>query len=211
MWRKIAVVLTVLIFAFGVLFTSILRTASVKYEFNGISSGKAQDSSVLGQSDIHIDYFLAYPGKVLPDSVLWPIKALRDKVWLMLTTNPSRKAELKLLFADKRLGSAKVLFEKDKSEIAFSTLTKAEKYLEKAVATEVENRKKGIDTSEFLERLANASLKHFEVMEEIIAIAPEDAKPKVNEAQNYAKMVYERSRDALMEIGRTPPENPFEW
>lgn len=211
MWRKITVILPILIIAFGVLFTSILRTAAVKYEFNGTSNINSQNTSVLGESDVNIDYHLAYPGRVLPDSILWPIKALRDKVWLMLTTNSNRKAELKLLFADKRLGSSKVLFERNKPEEGYSTLTKAEKYLEEASNTEEENRKKGNDTSEFLERLAKASLKHYEVMQEIKAIAPEDATPRIIDTENYAKRVYERSRDALMEIGKTPPENPFKW
>jgi len=211
MWRKITVVLPVLIIAFGVLFTSILRTAAVKYEFNGTSKINNQNPSVLGESDVNIDYHLAYPGRVLPDSILWSIKALRDKVWLMLTTNSNRKAELKLLFADKRLGSSKILFERNKPEDGFSTLTKAEKYLEEASNAEVENRKKGSNTSELLERLAKASLKHYEVMQEIKTIAPEDATPKIVETENYAKRIYERSRDALMEIGKTPPENPFKW
>src|SRR3989344_251429 len=186
MFRNISVYSGLLIIAFGILLVSILRTASVNYD-------------------------LPYQGRIMPDSPLWPLKALRDKIWLFITTNSSRRAELDLLFADKRLASAKILFEKDKPELAFTTLSKAEKYLEEAMLQENENRKKGMDTSQFLERLARASLKHFEVMEGIMTIAPEDAKPKIVEAQSYAKKVFESSRDALNEKGITPPENPFAW
>jgi hypothetical protein len=210
MFRKVAIVFSALLLAFGILFTSILRTASIKYEFSG-QVAREDGPSVLGEKDINIDYFLAYPGKILPDSPLWFAKALRDRIWLFLTTNPGRKAELKLLFADKRLGSAKLLFEKEKAEVGFSTLTKADKYLEEASFKEQENREEGIDTSEFLRRLSYASLKHFEVTSEIIEIAPEDARPKIIETQKYAKKVYENARDALYEKDMEPPENPFDW
>lgn len=209
MWRKFAVVMPILIFAVGVLFTSVFRTASVKYEFD--SATQSQASLVLGEEDIDIDYSLPFPGRVLPDNPFWPLKALRDRVWLWVTTNPSRRAELYLLFADKRLGGAKILFEKGKPEIGLSTLTKAEKYLASATSQEIDNRKTGIDTTEFLGRLANASLKHYQVMQEIYDMAPEEAKPTVVQFQDFSKRSFEEARNALLERGINPPENPFDW
>lgn len=211
MWRRLLVAASTVMLAFAILFISVFRTASVKYEFSDVRTPDNQGTFVLGDKDINIDYYLPYPGKVLPDSPLWPVKALRDKVWLFLTTNQSRKAELKLLFADKRVGSAKLLFEKDKPEIGFTTLTKAEKYLEEAVVQEKVNRENGLDTTEFLQRLSKASLKHYEVMEEILMIAPDDAKPQVVSSQDYPKRAYEMVRDALFEKGIQPPETPFDW
>lgn len=209
MLRKLAVASAILIFAFGILLTSVFRTAAVKYEFSPTTSLPA--SQVLGEETAEIDYHLPYPGRVLPDSPLWPLKALRDKIWLWITTNPSRKAELKLLFADKRVAMSKILFEKGKPEVGFSTLTKGEKYLEEASREERENREGGIDTNEFLQRIALASLKHFQVMEELKEIAPEDARPGIGKTQDYAKGVYEEARNALLQKGQTPPENPFNW
>ena len=212
MLRKLTLVFAVLLFAVGILFTSVLLTAAVKYEFaESPKTSNVDASSVLGEEDINIDYNLAYPGKVLPDSPFWPLKALRDRVWLWLTTNSSRKAELKLLFADKRISMSKILFERGKPEIGYSTLTKAEKYLKEAGSSEMENRKKGIDTSEFLERLAKASLKHAQVIDEILEIAPEDARPNIITTKDYPKKVFEESRNALLEKGMEPPENPFDW
>lgn len=211
MLRRIAIISSVLIFAFGILFTSVLRTAAVKYEFGDVTQTSTSETQVLGEDTVVIDYHLAFPGKVMPDSPLWPLKALRDRVWLWVTTNPSRKAEIKLLFADKRVAMSKALFEKEKPEIGFSTLTKAEKYLEEAGQQEVENRANGIDTSEFLVRIAKASLKHAQVIDEILEIAPEDAKPGVIQTKDYTKRVYELARNALLEKGLQAPENPFDW
>jgi len=209
MFRKVLIAALVLIAAFGILLISVFRTASVKYQFS--DTGKQVNARVLGETTEVIDYNLPYPGKVLPDSPLWSVKALRDRVWLWVTTNPTRKAELKLLFADKRLGSSKILFEKGKFEEGLTTLTKAEKYLEEVGWQEEENRKMGIETSGFLEILARASLKHYEVMQNILTIAPEAARPTIIQTQGYSKRVFENSRNALLEKGKSAPENPFAW
>lgn len=201
------VVLTIFIFAFGILFTSIARTAKIRQTFS-LSSVPSGDKNVLGETTL-IDYKLPYPGKVLPDHPLWPIKVVRDRLWQLVSTNSTRKVELNILFADKRLVSAKMLFEKDKPSIAYSTLTKAEKYLENASLLEEEIRKKGEDTTGVLEQLAKSSLKHREVMEEILLIAPEDARPEIIRIEDYSTSAYSRARDALYGKGLTPPENPF--
>jgi len=138
MLRKITVSSAVFIFALGILITSVLRTAAVRYETSGVKS-----PCVLSDTDYNIDYGLAYPGKILPDSFLWPLKAVRDKLWLFITTDDLKKIDLKILFADKRIGGAVTLFEKGKNEIALSTLTKAEKYLEEASLAEEELRLEG--------------------------------------------------------------------
>ena len=61
---------------------------------------------------LEVAYELPFPGKVLPDSPFWVFKVIRDKVWYGLSFSHLKKAELALLFSDKRLGSAKILFEK---------------------------------------------------------------------------------------------------
>jgi lambda repressor-like predicted transcriptional regulator len=207
MYRRILLIASTLVFAFAILFTSVLRTASVKYVFS--QETEIQEEGQESES-MEIDYVLPYPGRISPDSPLWPIKALRDRLWLMLTSNLDRKAELKLLFADKRLAMSKILFERDKAEIAFSTLTKAEKYLEEACAMEQESRQKGTDTSAFLTTLSKASLKHRQIIDEILTIAPEDAKPGIGRVQDYSKETYNKTRNALLEKGMPIVENPFE-
>jgi hypothetical protein len=207
MLRRIGLILPALIFAFGILFISVMRTAAIKYDFSGPING---NGAVLGEETERIEYNFAYPGKILPDNTLWPLKALRDKIWILITTNSSRKAELKLLFADKRIASSKILFEREKYDIGFSTLTKAEKYLEEASNQEIKNRKSGLDTTEFLRVLAYASLKHREVIREILEIAPEDARPMIIQLEAYPKGVYEKTRHAMNEKGLAVPESPFE-
>lgn len=205
MFRQVAVILSTLALASVILTISILRTASVKYNFSSLTT------PVLGSShdEMEINYELPYPGSILPDHPLWFLKVIRDKAWLAATSNPGKKAELKLLFADKRLGASKILFEKGKPELAYSTLTKAEKYLEEAYLQEKENREKRMDTSDFLMRLADCSLIHRHTIEEILVVAPDDARPKIIETESYSRKVYKDSSDALLSKGLSAPENPF--
>jgi hypothetical protein len=207
MLRKIAISLITFFFAFAVLLISVLRTAEVKY---GFSMPKGVDNEVLGAGNEQIDYNLAYPGKILPDNILWPVKAARDKVWLTLTTNDTREAELKLLFADKRLAASKILFDNGNADDGLATLIKAERYLVEAQEKERQNYKEGIDTKDFLRALTLSSLRHRQVIEELLLTAPEDAKPQLSETINYPKKVYEGTMHAFNEIGIEAPKNPFD-
>lgn len=155
------------------------------------------------------DYVFVYPGGVLPDSPFWYLKAFRDRVWLTVTTNPMKKAELSVLFADKRLMGAKKLFADNKPQLALSTLTKAEKYLENASAIEAKERKIGTDTKSFLMTLAKASLAHIGEMKKMLNLAPDDIKPGIVKAEDYAAEVYRQCQDALQSQGIVAPKNPF--
>lgn len=207
MLRKILVSSAVLVFALGILFTSVLRTAAVKYETSGVKS-----VLVLSETDYNIDHSFAYPGKILPDSFFWPLKALRDKIWLTITTDQLKKIELKVLFADKRLGGVAKLIEENKNEIALSTLTKAEKYLEEASLTEERLRLEGkAQSSEVIFLLANASLKHYETLMDLENKFPDDMKSTIISSRKIPIKSYEKARNALLEKGLTPPINPFKW
>jgi len=204
MLRRIATVFAVLVFGSSIFAVSILRSADVKYSFAG------EPSPSPDQAKIEINYMLPYPGRITPDSPLWSFKALRDKAWIMATFNSLKKAEIMLLMADKRIQQALALFESDKASLGVSTLTKAEKYLEEAKKQELVARGQRMNTGEFLERLANSSLKHRQITENILKIAPEEAKPEVAKTMNYSKKVFEDSRNSLIDVGKTAPANPFE-
>jgi len=203
MIKKLVYSLPMLFLAFGFLIISVLRTAAVKYEFNGAVESSADIN------DIEIPYNLAYPGKILPDHPLWPLKALRDKICLSILTNHEKKAEVTLLFADKRIQMSQTFFEKGESEIAYATLIRAERYLMEASELEKSSRKKGINTSEFARVMTYASLKHIEMLKTLQNIAPEDAKPKIIELEKIPTETYNESMHALHEKGLVAPENPF--
>ncbi len=207
MYKRSVLILSTIVFASGILIISVLKSASINYAFSGKPTPK--ETTQPTPKEIKIDYTLPYPGGILPDSPIWPLKAGRDKLWFLVTTDSGKRGDLALLFADKRLAMAKTLFEKKKPDLGFSVLTKAEKYLEEASRIEKENRAKGLDTGSFLTKLANSSLKHRQIQEEILLLSPEDAKPKVLGIQEYSNNTFNSARDGLQSLGLTPPNNPF--
>lgn len=209
MRRKLLIFISTFVFGFVILFISILRTASVKPDFRFNHNDFVRENAE-NNKNLTINYTLVYPGSVLPNSPLWVFKALRDKFWFMITTDPGRKAELKLLFADKRLAMAKILFEKGEFEVGYTTLSKGEKYLEEASLDEENNRKKGIDTTDFLKTLTLASLKHRQVVRELSLNCPEEMMPFMVKVEDYSRNVYQTSMHALNEKGLKAPVNPFD-
>ncbi|MEK7536762.1 MAG: DUF5667 domain-containing protein [Patescibacteria group bacterium] len=197
---KIAGATATIIIALLILSVSILKSASIKYAYSPMVLSEKVDSQSVHKP---IDYLLAYPGKIHPDNPLWYLKVVRDKTWYLFTFNSSKKSELNLLFADKRLNSARELFNRNKPDLGFSTLTKSSKYLEKAIP-------KDTDDAVYLNKLATAALKHREVVEdEILPIAPEDLRPNVIIISNYSKETYKKVRDLMLSKGLVPPEDAF--
>ena len=194
--------------AFVILSVSVLQSSSVSYSF---ASSAPTAPPVTNTPVPEIIYNLPFQGDILPDSPFWIFKAMRDRVWYVLAKDPLKKAELALLFSDKRLESSRILFSNSKPDLALSTLTKGEKYLEAAMKNETEARDRGTDTSQFLVKLLTASLKHRQVIEEnILPLAPEDAKPTIVQSEDYAKNTFKYVRDILNSKSIPVQENPFD-
>lgn len=191
--------ITVFSLAFGILSVSYLKCSSTLFASSETRTGTTLAKIVDKPS---VEYSLPYAGGVLPDSSLWPLKALRDKVWSLLTFDKTKRSELDLLFADKRLVSSEELFDKKKPDLGETTLTKGEKYLEMA--------SQDLSDADFAKKLALASLKHRQVIEQnIIPLAPDDLKPNIIKALDYSKNAYKTSRDFLNSKNIAPPKSPF--
>lgn len=210
--KSITLIVAVLVFGGGVLGASIWQTSaqsvSENYQLAPIDS-QTETGSVQGQAieskEGDFDYFEVYlspptyPG-ILPDHLLYPLKMVRDRILLFLTTDPLKKAELFLQFADKRVRAAKALvLEKDKIELGITTLTKAEKYLEKAVNQEEIARQAGKDTTDFLEKLSHATLAHEKVMLEFEEKVPNESRPVYDNALQYARQGYQQVIERMKE------------
>ncbi len=205
MFQKVGLFAVAPLFAFVILFISLLNAVSPNYVF---SQSPSPSPSGYAQK-LEISYYLPYPGRVLPDNFLWPVKVIRDRIGIFLNFSAAKKSEALLQLADKRLASAQKLFEVNKSELAVSVLTKAEKYLEESYNQEEIARTKGVKTSELAEKIAKASLKHRQVIEELMNIAPEDAKPIIIQTADYPKRIYTQMKIKLMEMGGPSVESPF--
>lgn len=187
----------IFVLAFGILSVSFLKLSTPSFAIS-----RFVDERVLGINVPEIEYSLPYAGGVLPDNTFWIVKATRDRLWYFITFDNLKKSYLNLLFSDKRLVSAKNLFEKKKPDLGLTTLTKGEKYLEES--------SKNLNDIDFAKKLAIASLKHRQIIEsDIISLAPDDLKPEIIKTMDYSKNTYKIARDFLNSKGETPPKNPF--
>jgi hypothetical protein len=135
------------------------------------------------------EYILVYPG-ILPDNIFYPIKMIRDRLVLMLTTDPVKKAEIMLLYADKRIGGAQALIEGGKADLGVTTATKAEKYLEQSLLEVDKAQSSGKEVKGIKEKLNNASFKHEEILSSLLPKVTEGNKATLEEAIKQSQRVY---------------------
>jgi len=207
-FKKIFFLLIVFTFAFWVLAISVVRTLAVddqsvskNYKVVNLEPQPLDENMDLvasGAAQKEVDYFLVYPG-ILPDHFLYPLKMVRDRLQLWLTTDLLGKGDLLLKYADKRLGAGQALIEGNKIDLGLTTLTKAEKYFKQAVDQEKLAREKKENTKIFLEKLLQASLKHQEILltlKEKIAV---DSRPEIEKALELLQQSQQEIKQAQME------------
>lgn len=124
---------------------------------------------------VSVEYDLPFPG-ILPDNPLYKVKKFRDGMWLFLTRDQMKKAELLLLFSDKKISMAQNLAEKKKWSLAQDTLVKSQDDVEKMIEFVDLSEKIGVAPSDdFIRRARSSNEKHAEVIRNILSVAPQDA------------------------------------
>lgn len=195
MIKRTALVAITLVLAVGVLLISIDKTVSPTKAASTLSftvEPASTSPDLAGKESLQssqVDYFLPYPG-ILPDSPLYKIKMVRDRIWLWLTRQPSKKLDLLLLFADKRIGAGEILIKGNKVALGVSTLTKGEKYWERAVG-EV-NRLSAEKRMGAKEKLIKASLKYQEILENLLLRVSAEEKTELEKILNSLKSLREQ-------------------
>lgn len=136
--------------------------------------------SVIVPKKEEVVYELPYPG-ILPDHPLYFIKLIRDHLTIFFTRDPIKKAELYLLFSDKRVAMASQLIKKNKYQLAITTFSKGEKYFLKIVPLLKESKKQGVSpTGEFVDRLKAANKKHYQEISFLLANSPQNLASQIN-------------------------------
>lgn len=145
---------------------------------------KAQEFDATQAADVMVvsptpSYTLPYPG-LLPDSPLYGLKMIRDKIIEFIISDPIKRIEFNLLQADKRLNAGIYLSNQEKWELAQETVSKAENYFEIAIGKTYEAQKQGIDTKSLQERMSFSKEKHKQMILFLEGKAPNNQKDKFN-------------------------------
>jgi hypothetical protein len=143
-------------------------------------------------------YYLPYPG-MLPDSPFYKVKMLRDKVKLLLMSDPLKKSQQELLFADKRINAAIVLSDGGKGSLGVTTATKAEKYLEQSANHVISVQKEGKDVKSWLLTLKTASAKHTQILLGLRDKLQGDDRMIIERTIKNTQMVSEKVDQALLD------------
>lgn len=176
MLKKSVLAITAMLFATIILGVSLLCASD--------GSGEGYRKVLAAESDA-AGYFLPYPG-ILPNHFLYPIKVFRDKILLFLTTDPIKRTERMLLFADKRLAAAQKLVEQQESLLAVKTVKDAENWLGQAVMEEKVAKGKGKGTDILRQNLHKATAKHAELLKEIEASFTGEEAQQIRQARQSA-------------------------
>ncbi len=129
------------------------------------------------------DYQLPYPG-LLPDSPLYILKAMRDRVVSWFISDIKKRASFDLLQADKRLAASLVMSQEHpiNADLIDQTISKGENYFSEAISQSREAKKAGMEVNGLTDQLANAAEKHAETIKNIANILPKkDSELVLNE------------------------------
>lgn len=200
MLKKFLPVGLILLLAFGILHISIncacrgirpsLAVASLKTPSASPSSNLADTVQIKEEK---VQYYLVYPG-MLPDNAFYKLKMVRDRIWILMTIDSVKKAELLLLFGDKRLGAAKVLIEGNQVPLGINTLVKGEKYLERSVNQTIDNKKNGENISVLAGKLRLAIQKHQEILLELQEKISSEGKTVIDGELKLLRILQEKAQ-----------------
>jgi len=116
-----------------------------------------------------INYELPYPG-MLPDNPLYILKVIRDGIVKFLINDSLKKAQFSLLVAEKRMYAGKLLVAKNKDQLAVTSISKSNNYLDEALVAILMVKKqnpKSPDVKLFLQQFKSATLKHLEITKDL--------------------------------------------
>ncbi|MDP3940673.1 MAG: DUF5667 domain-containing protein [bacterium] len=146
-------------------------------------------------------YLLAYPG-MLPDSPLYKLKVLRDKIATFLISDPMKKIDFYLLRADKGILASSMLLDKKEIALAKETALKAENNITELVR-QLSSLPQKPEASLF-ERLMLASRTHQAIFEQMIK------KTKGDDKKTFQDVLY-FSKSNLETIKKLSKKNPSQW
>lgn len=143
-----------------------------------------------------VKYELPYPG-LMNDNPLYILKTIRDNVLEFSTRDNIKKAQLRILFSDKRVRAAELLQKSGHEEQVVAELQTSQKYFKKAVQDVIASKQQGVSASaELINKMKLSNLKHREVMLQLQQVVPSSQKQELNSVLKENNKL----RDALQAI-----------
>jgi hypothetical protein len=155
---KVRVIILSIILAILVFAASSISFAQIETPASSPSASPAPEKQE------KVNYDLPYPG-LLPDSPLYFLKAIRDRVIQFLVSDPQKKAEFNLLSSDKRTNAGYYLIVKDKDDMGVLYISKGNNYMHTAI---IDAKNAGEKGKTVLDKIKPSIKKHEEVVEGVL-------------------------------------------
>src|SRR3989344_117028 len=143
--------------------------------------------------------FAASPAGLTPKSPFYFLDTLFERINLAFTFNPEKKATKALLFAEERLAEVATGTNEDEPEVIKTLMANYQENVALAAekSKEVKDEKKA---EELLNKIADDTAKHQEVLTEVLAKVPEVAKEAITKAIKASKNSQEEAHKQIAEL-----------
>ncbi len=137
------------------------------------------------------EYTFPWPG-ILPDSVFYKLKVLRNKIIGKMIVSPVKRVEFDLLMADKTIYASKLLVDKGKIDLAKDTALKGENYYSMLV----QDYNMALLSNEQIpvqldKKITLAAIKHQEVFKQLEDIVTGENKKTFQIVSKFSKINYD--------------------
>lgn len=172
---------------YNVLLLVLILCGSLLLSASAYAAEEMQDAS----PSAVVEYTFPYPG-LLPDSPLYIVKTIRDRVVSIFIKDTLKKASFDLLQADKRIQSSVLLTKKSpvNESLVVSTFSKGDNYFEEALHNLAKAKREKREVTLLQGQMQTAAKKYKEVLKDI--------GPKVNSKKEAYKILLERA-DTLIQ------------
>lgn len=176
-WKKILLVLVIVLGAAVILMVSISR-ASLEVVNRDLMEGKI-NVEIIKMGD-KIIYRLPQSG-MLPDNTLYVFKEIRNWLWEKFSFGEDRKARILLLIADKNMSECQKLIEKGDQKKAFESGIKALNKLKYAYYSSLQIKNNNIAREQVLRQITQATIAYEVISQKL------DNKKIIEEINDFKK------------------------
>lgn len=190
------------IFCTTILFGALVLLVSVHAATTPMNELRQERVGYIEQIKLsNVDYSFPEIGMIRPDSALWPVKALADRIPVVFAWSDSSRAQLMLSRSDERLVQSNYLLSVGEYEHAALVLRRAEMYLEGAYNNYLSAIWKGEETGDLSRRILAVSRVHSKSIEDSLMKYPDETRPDVIETMNYSRRIFGIMSNKLKEDG----------
>lgn len=143
---------------------------------------------------------------IVPGNLFYILDVISEGVGAMFTFGDLSKAERHLELASERLAEASELVNKGKSDKALKSVSKYKDRLANALDKIEEAKEEDKDIETIMEKVADATSKHQEVLTRVFAKVPEQAKEAIKNAMERSQNGYETATRAVADKKQNIPD-----